>query len=75
MTPEELARYVERQKEITSQAKKGMDKVLKSLKVGLILGDRAKARERFISAVLKYSDKYFNQALENGRSLKKVKIG
>lgn len=75
MTPEELARYVDRQKEINRKAKESIAKSLKSLDLSMILSDRAKARTRFISAVVKYSDKFFTESLRNGRELKQVKLG
>ena len=74
MTTEELARFVDRQKEISLRARESIDKALKSLDINMIFNDRAKARTRFISAVVKNSDKYLTESLRNGRELKKVKL-
>ena len=74
MTTEEHARFVDRQKQISLRARESIDKALLSLNVNMIFNDRAKARKRFISAVVRYSDKFLTESLKNGRDLKKVKI-
>ena len=75
MTSEELAQYVDRQKEINRKAKEQISKALRSMDLSMILTDRAKARTRFIRAVVKYSDKFFTESLNNGRDLKRLKLG
>lgn len=74
MNHEEHSKYVERQKAITKSARERVEASLRALDLNMILTDREKARKKFISAVVKSTDKYFNQSLENGRELKDAKL-
>lgn len=75
MNHEDLVAHVDRQKDITKRARETAPRVLSVLDVGMILSDRARARKRFISAMVKLNDKLFTESLRNGHSLKEAKLG
>ena len=75
MNHEEHVVFVDRQKEISLKARDVVSKVVTSLDVKMILSDRAKARKRFISAMVRNTDRFLTESLRNGRELRKAKLG
>lgn len=67
MTPEEHQKVIDKAKEIADGVSTVAEKAVGSLKFGELFADRKSSRERFISAILKGSDKAFTETATLGR--------
>lgn len=69
-----LKEFIDKQTQINKLAKEELVRSLGALDLRMIISDRKKSRQLFVSSVLKFTDKFFSMSVKNGKDLKEQKV-